>query len=695
MDKKSSDGNLSRTMGLSAATAIGVGTMVGAGIFVFPGIAGGQAGPGAILSFLLSGLIALIVAACTAELSVTMPKSGGGYFFISRSFGAFLGTIVGIGQWVGLVFASAFYLSGFGEYCLELIAKMHWSKELESMIFALPATVLILVLNIVGTKNVGKFQNIIVISLTFLLILIYSYGFFDVLGVVGETKTFDTFFPTGTGSVFTTAALIFTSYLGFVQISTIAGEVKSPAKNLPRALIGSVLIVIVLYLFVLFVTTSILSVDELKQLGEAATLEVAERLIGEWGVYIVLVSGLLATLSSANASVMSSSRSIFALSKDELITKKASKINKKFQTPHWALFAVSLPIGVLLFRSNLQLFAEIASFLHLIIYASICVTLFKLRIEKPDWFQPSFKVPFGKVLTIIGALSCLALIAFMEVPSILVGSGIVLLSGIYYLIFKRGTTLPAPQVHKSKDYSSVKRLLIPLDLSTERSDPIPRQLIKILRASHVLILGYEKIPEQTDPEQVNDNNIDQMHDRLDKLIGNSEFSKIDIEKEVIHTRNLVESINRVIEEHSCQGILSPRPCRSLKRIVIPVYHPHQLTPRLKNIIEELKSGDKLVDALVVVIDQKKKVAHNPEEWKKKITEQLGEVPVDTDYVEKSANSERKSPSKIMDEITEASDMVVLAESDISKRDSFFRSIHRKVEKAVDSPILTVLREEGY
>lgn len=98
--------SLNRTMGLTAATSIGVGTMVGAGIFVFPGIAGGYAGPAAMLSFIMGGLIALVVAMCTAELSTAMPESGGGYFFISRSFGSFWGTLVGIAQWIGLVFVT-------------------------------------------------------------------------------------------------------------------------------------------------------------------------------------------------------------------------------------------------------------------------------------------------------------------------------------------------------------------------------------------------------------------------------------------------------------------------------------------------------------------------------------------------------------------------------------------------------------
>jgi len=432
---------LKRSISLVAATSIGVGTMVGAGIFVFPGIAGGQAGPSSIISFLLGGGIALLVAACTAELSTAMPKSGGGYFFISRTYNALLGTVVGVSQWLGLVFACAFYLAGFGEYCIELVQRLDLNIPQEIIAFALPATVVILIINIVGGEAVGKFQNTLVISLTLLIIALYFYGFLDVVGVTGKVKTFDSFFPKGKGVVFSTAALIFTSYLGFVQIANVAAEVKNPSVNLPKALMGSVLIVMVLYAFVLFITTRILTTDELTALGESATLEVARRLIGNEGAFVILFSGLLATLSSANASVLSASRSIFALGKDGLIPETVSKINKRFNTPYVAILLVSVPIAALVFVNNLEFFAQVASFLHLVIYAGICLSIFKLRREMPSWYQPTFRVLHGKIIGVVGALCCFTLIVFLDFMSIIVGSGIIVSALLYHIIFKRGTKL--------------------------------------------------------------------------------------------------------------------------------------------------------------------------------------------------------------------------------------------------------------
>ena len=116
-----SQGELERTVGLAGAVTIGTGTMIGAGIFVFPGLAAGRAGPAAAISFSIGAVIALLVALPTSELATAMPKSGGGYYFISRGLGTLPGAIVGIGLTFGLIFATAFYLVAFGEHAAAIL----------------------------------------------------------------------------------------------------------------------------------------------------------------------------------------------------------------------------------------------------------------------------------------------------------------------------------------------------------------------------------------------------------------------------------------------------------------------------------------------------------------------------------------------------------------------------------------------
>src|SRR6056297_811096 len=118
------DAELERTLGLTGGLAIGIGTMIGAGIFVFPGLAAGRAGPAAAVSFAIGGGIALLIALPASELATAMPRSGGGYFFVSRSMGTAYGAVVGLGLWLGLVFASAFYLVGLGHYASAVLAEL-------------------------------------------------------------------------------------------------------------------------------------------------------------------------------------------------------------------------------------------------------------------------------------------------------------------------------------------------------------------------------------------------------------------------------------------------------------------------------------------------------------------------------------------------------------------------------------------
>lgn len=688
MGHKDSKSELSRTIGLSAATSIGVGTMVGAGIFVFPGIAGGLAGPAAILSFLIAGLVALLVAACTAELATAMPKSGGGYFFVSRTFGPLWGILIGLAQWVGLIFACSFYLVGFGEYTIELFKEMELSGSAYPQAFAGIACFFLLILNILGTKKVGRFQNLIVILLTFLLVIIFSYGFIKLMGGSESSNAVKEFFPRGKLSVFTTAALIFTSYLGFVQISTVAGEVRSPSKNLPRALMGSVLIVVALYAFVLFVTTSLYSTEELSKLGEAATLEVARKLVGEWGAVIVLFSGLLATLSSANASIMSSSRSLFALSEDRLVSKRVSAVNQQFGTPHISLILISIPIGVLLFRSDLELFAEVASFLHLLIYAAICTALFKLRLKPPSWFQPSFKVPFGKVVAIVGGLACIGLIFFMQSLSIIIGFSIMLLALAYYYFFKKGIDLPEFKGREEAPPKVIERMLVPLEYSEDELDDLPQELIDVLSASRLMILAYELIPEQADPEQSDDKDEEKVERKLREKLHSIDELKI----EMVKTQDLDESINRAIEEYQCNAILWPKPIRKLERLLIPLYDEKQLNSDLRKLISEMGQDAEVEILLVAIYDEDEQEHEESSQlaWEEKVKSWSENVDFEIELDSRNTERSQQSPKQILKFMSSDTDLVLLSRMESDEDDAQAHGLNQEFLEEIEGPFILIL-----
>jgi amino acid transporter len=430
------DVELERTIGLAGGLAIGIGTMIGAGIFVFPGLAAGRAGPAAALSFAIGGVVALLVALPTSELATAMPRSGGGYFFISRGMGAAFGAVVGLGLWLGLVFASAFYLVGLGHYATAVLAEVGVRPAVDPVIaIGLVAGVALTALSIGGTENTASLQNGVVGVLLVVLTVILSYGGLDALGVFGRTTVPEQFFSQGVFPVFTTAALVFTSYLGFAQVATVAGEIRRPARNLPLAMVGSVLVVTGFYVVTIVVATSAFGAGRLATLGETAMVEVARTYLGFPGAVAILLAGLLATFSSANASILSASRAVYALSRDALLPLRASRLNLRFGTPHVALLSAGGPILVLVATGQVELLAEVASFLHLVMYGLICVCLLVLRRRSPDWYSPSFTVPGYPVVPVAGAVASLGLVAFMQPASVLIGILVMVVSYGWYRVY--------------------------------------------------------------------------------------------------------------------------------------------------------------------------------------------------------------------------------------------------------------------
>jgi APA family basic amino acid/polyamine antiporter len=433
-------GELERTIGLSGGLAIGIGTMIGAGIFVFPGLAGAEVGTAATASFAVGGVIALLVALPTSELATAMPKSGGGYYFISRGLGTLAGTIVGLSLWLGLVFATAFYLVGLGFYALDALAEAGIAIAVSEGVLVSALAVVFgvgfTVLNVTGTENAAKLQNGIVALLLSMLVAFLAFGMAESLGFVdagtpaSEAKDTWEVMP-----IMSVAALVFTSYLGFAQVATVAGEMKNPGRNLPLAMIGSVLIVTTMYVLTIFVATSVFDRAALAAAGETAMVEIGRQLLGTAGALVIIVGGLLATMSSANASILSTSRAIYGVSKDALLPSWAARINLKYGTPHVALGMAGGPVVVLAATRQVSLLAEVASFLHLIMYGLICVALLAIRRDEPEWYDPDFRVPGGPVIPAIGALASFGLIGFMNPLSIGVGAVVIAATAGWYFYY--------------------------------------------------------------------------------------------------------------------------------------------------------------------------------------------------------------------------------------------------------------------
>ncbi|CAI49282.1 transport protein (probable substrate cationic amino acids) [Natronomonas pharaonis DSM 2160] len=444
-----SESDLDRTVGLAGALTIGVGTMIGAGIFVFPGLAAGRAGPAAALSFAIGAVIALLVALPTAELATAMPKSGGGYYFISRSLGALPGAVVGVSLGFGLVFASAFYLVGFGEYAVSILEAAGVVGEPPVAVGPITAAALLGIvagigltaISILGTENTETLQNAVVGLLLAILAVFLSASGLELLGVVGDREPATGFAPAGYEPVLTTAALVFTSYLGFAQIATVGEDIVEPDRNLPLAMVGSVVLVGILYVVTLLIAGSTFAPETIGPMGETAIVEVARVYLGPLGAASVLLAGLLATVSSANASILSASRTLYALSADRLAPPQAAELSHRYGTPHFALSFAGGVTVLLVAAGRTEVLAEVASFLHLVMYGLMCLALLKLRHEEPAWYQPSFECPGYPAVPIAGGLASFGLIYYMQPISRRLGAVIAVVAVGWYFLYAEDVSL--------------------------------------------------------------------------------------------------------------------------------------------------------------------------------------------------------------------------------------------------------------
>jgi amino acid transporter/nucleotide-binding universal stress UspA family protein len=421
------ESTLVRELGLTEALAVGLGTMIGAGIFVLSAIAARQAGPAAALSYVAAGLVALPTAMIVSELATGMPRAGGSYHLISRALGPLAGAVVGPGNWLGLTFANGFYLIGLAQYAAYFLPLPTW-------ITALTAGVFFVYLNYRGAKLSGVVQNYIVALLVLILALFVGRGLFHI--APGLHKPF---VPNGWGAVIGNVGLIIVSFTGFEKISTIAEEVKRPERNLPLAIIGSVVIATFLYGGILFVATGIISYQIIADL-QAPLVEAASRIMGGVGIVGMSLAALLATASSANAAIMASSRINFAMGRDGILPGWFNEIHPRFLTPHRSVLVSGALAIILAMSGEAEVLAEISSALFMVSYFLLALSLLVMRRTKPTWYRPAFKIPLYPGLAILGGILALAVIGTMKHSSQVAGIGLVGLSIGWYIIWGRRKT---------------------------------------------------------------------------------------------------------------------------------------------------------------------------------------------------------------------------------------------------------------
>ncbi|AEH35540.1 amino acid permease [Halopiger xanaduensis] len=454
------DEELAKDLGLVSALAVGIGTMIGAGIFVLPGVAAQEAGPIVVLSFIVGGMIAMVNAFTVSELGTAMPKAGGAYYYINRSLGPLFGSISGMGDWMGLAFASAFYCIGFGGYLADVlegtVLPVPGVGEIallptvalgplvlsDIQIGALLAGVAFVGVNYMGAKETGGVQTVIVTLLLGILTVFALFGFFSFDW--GTVMTDGSVAPLGYGQILPGTALVFVSFLGYAKIATIGEELKNPGRNLPIAIIGSVAIVMVIYAILVGLMVGIIPYDSISDetpMSHAAGI-VFEGNLGAVGIASITIAALLATASSANASILASARINFAMGRDKIVTDWLNEIHPRFATPYRSIAVTGgmILLFIAVLGNDLEILSKAASVLHLIVYALINVALVVFREADVPEYDPDFTVPFYPITPILGFVLSLGLIAFMDRIEVALSLAFVAIAVIWYVVYARHET---------------------------------------------------------------------------------------------------------------------------------------------------------------------------------------------------------------------------------------------------------------
>lgn len=422
MAKKTDHKKLKKELSLLNVYAIATGTTLSAGFFLLPGLAAKQVGSAMILSYLIAAIPLIPAMFCMMELATAMPRSGGAYYFLDRSMGPLIGTIGGIGTWLSLILKTAFALIGMGAY-LNLFVSGDFMIPM-----AIGFALLFGIINLVGAKEAGFIQVLMVGGILFLLTGFIGTGLFYI-----EFDHFKGFFDVDSESVLATAGLVYVSYAGITKVTSVAEEVDNPERNLTLGMLMAFGTALVVYVLGTYVMVGVVPIHELA--GSLTPVAMAaERMVGVVGKILVTLAAIFAFSSMTNAGIMSASRYPLAMSRDHLIPRFFRGINRKGIPVVSVLFTVLCIIGIIIFLNPLKI-AKLASAFQLLVFAFCCFAVIIMRESHIEAYDPGFRSPFYPWLPLLGILSPFLLIVEMGVMPTLFSGGLIAASTLWFFYY--------------------------------------------------------------------------------------------------------------------------------------------------------------------------------------------------------------------------------------------------------------------
>jgi APA family basic amino acid/polyamine antiporter len=424
---------LKRVLGPWDLIFLGIGAIVGAGIFVITGHAAAQyAGPAVTLSFVLAGLTCSFAGLCYAEFASLIPIAGSAYTYTYATLGEFFAWIIGwdlileysLSATTVSIGWSGYMVSFLKDLGLTLPARLsaapfafdsqHQTWTATGALFNLPAffiVALITILLVIGIKASAT-VNVVIVFLKITAILIFiGAGLFFI-----KPELWKPFVPANQGGfgffglsgILRGAGVIFFAYLGFDAVSTVAQEAKNPQKDVPRGILGSLFICTVIYIAFSLVLTGVVHYSNLNVAAPVAVAIDAMRLF--WLSPLIKIAAIVGLISVMIVQLMAQSRIFFSMATDGLIPQAASKVHPRFGTPYLTTIVTGLAVGVVASLLPIGIVGELASIGTLLAFIIVCAGVLVLRYTHPELPRP-FRTPGVPFIPVLGILSCFYLMA--------------------------------------------------------------------------------------------------------------------------------------------------------------------------------------------------------------------------------------------------------------------------------------------
>jgi amino acid transporter/nucleotide-binding universal stress UspA family protein len=437
-------------MRLIDVTMIGVGAMIGAGIFVLTGIAAGVAGPALILVFLLNAFVALLTAMAYAELGGAVHGAGGGYLYIKAALPDPSGFLAGLMSWFAHAVACSLYALGFGAYLKEVLSVAGVPQIITPFLpfevwVAVAACTLFAYINYRGASETGRAGNVVTIGKVAIIGVFIAAGLWAMVQRPGWQGAFTPFMTHGWAGLLGAMGLTFIAFEGYEIIAQTSEEVDDPRRNVPRAVFLAIFIVIPIYLLVALVSIGavipppgVAIGDYLGQAKEIALVNAADQFMVGGGI-MILVGGLLSTVSALNATIYSSSRVAFAMARDGSLPEPLSRVHPVRGTPHWAVATSAVLIILMAVALPIEEVAAAAGMTFLFLFGGVNIALIRLRKQRPD-LDRGFRVPFVPFTPVVAILAMLLIAVFMllDYPLAWLASGGWIVAGsLYYYGYGR------------------------------------------------------------------------------------------------------------------------------------------------------------------------------------------------------------------------------------------------------------------